>query len=153
MAILAQLPVLALLVGGVYSQTVSHAGYEFMFVVHNNQWLLTWIMIRVNLFGLANDMSIFGSAYSAFEGTNCNASYEVYPYFNSVENFEVWHEKGFNMFRLAMGWQHVQTELGGPLNETTMSAVDELVTHITSNDSVAILDIVSIVLISLYLQR
>lgn len=91
-------------------------------------------------------MSILGSAYSEFEGTNCNASYEVYPYADSIDHYEAWRAKGFNMFRLALGWQHVQTELGGPLNETTLSAVDELVTHITNDGNVAILDIVSILL-------
>ncbi|KAF5015026.1 hypothetical protein F66182_13792, partial [Fusarium sp. NRRL 66182] len=121
MSKIAHLPLLALLVGGAYSQSVSHAG--------------------VNLFGFANDMSILGSAYSEFEGTNCNASYEVYPYADSIDHYEAWRAKGFNMFRLALGWQHVQTELGGPLNETTLSAVDELVTHITNDGNVAILDI------------
>jgi endoglucanase len=92
---------------------------------------------------MANDVSIFGSAYSGFMSTNCNASYASYPYIDPISHYETWHDKGFNMFRLAMSWQHVQTELSGPLNETNIEAVDRLVERITRDGNVAILDIVS----------
>ncbi|KAL4727131.1 hypothetical protein ACLX1H_006032 [Fusarium chlamydosporum] len=40
-----------------------------------------------------------------------------------------------------MAWQHVQTSLGGNLNETNMQAVDKLVKAITDDGGQAILDI------------
>jgi hypothetical protein len=42
-----------------------------------------------------------------------------------------------------MAWQHVQTSLGGSLNETNMVAVDKLVKAITDDGGQAILDIVN----------
>lgn len=77
-------------------------------------------------------------------GTNCNASYDAYPYANSPELYESWRALDFNLFRLPMAWQHVQIGLSGQLNETTMQLVDAGVQQITSNGSVAILDIVCI---------
>ena len=96
----------------------------------------------MNLYGLANDMSILGSAYSAFQSTNCNDSYAAYPFTDATSNYTVWRDKGFNLFRLAFGWQHVQTSLGGPLNETTLESLDGMVNRITGDGNLAILDIV-----------
>ena len=87
-------------------------------------------------------MSIFGSAYSAFQGRNCNSSYMAYPFMPATSDYTVWHEKGFNMFRLAVGWQHVQSNLGGELNETTLEYLDSMVDRITEDDNTVILDIV-----------
>ncbi|KAF5985557.1 endoglucanase EG-II [Fusarium coicis] len=96
---------------------------------------------RVNLFGLANDVNILGSAYNTFLDLSCKPSYHSYPYINTVEDYKSWHDKGFNLFRIAMAWQHVQTSLGGSLNETNMEAVDKLVKAITDDGGQAILDI------------
>ncbi|KAG4271764.1 hypothetical protein FPRO04_10711 [Fusarium proliferatum] len=95
----------------------------------------------VNLFGLANDVNILGSAYNTFLDLSCKPSYHSYPYINTVEDYKSWHDKGFNLFRIAMAWQHVQTSLGGSLNETNMEAVDKLVKAITDDGGQAILDI------------
>ncbi|KAF5556496.1 endoglucanase EG-II [Fusarium napiforme] len=95
----------------------------------------------VNLFGLANDVNILGSAYNTFLDLSCKPSYHSYPYINTVEDYKSWHNKGFNLFRIAMAWQHVQTSLGGSLNETNMGAVDKLVKAITDDGGQAILDI------------
>ncbi|KAL7758766.1 hypothetical protein ACKLNR_011193 [Fusarium oxysporum f. sp. zingiberi] len=95
----------------------------------------------VNLFGLANDVNILGSAYNPFLDLSCEPSYHSYPYINTVEDYKSWHDKGFNLFRIAMAWQHVQTSLGGSLNETNMETVDELVKAITDDGGQAILDI------------
>lgn len=100
-------------------------------------------MCSVNLFGLANDVNILGSAYNTFLDLSCKPSYHSYPYINTVEDYKSWHDKGFNLFRIAMAWQHVQTSLGGSLNETNMEAVDKLVKAITDDGGQAILDIVS----------
>ncbi|KAF5667187.1 cellulase (glycosyl hydrolase family 5) domain-containing protein [Fusarium heterosporum] len=95
----------------------------------------------VNLFGLANDINILGSAYNTFLSLSCEPSYNSYPYIDTVENYESWHEKGFNLFRIAMAWQHVQVSLGGHLNETNMKAVDRIVKKVTDDGGQAILDI------------
>ncbi|EWG53437.1 hypothetical protein FVEG_11867 [Fusarium verticillioides 7600] len=95
----------------------------------------------VNLFGLANDVNILGSAYNTFLDMSCKPSYHSYPYINTVEDYKSWHDKGFNLFRIAMAWQHVQTSLGGSLNETNMEAVDKLVKAITDDGGQAIMDI------------
>ncbi|KAK2669213.1 Glycoside hydrolase, family 5 [Fusarium oxysporum f. sp. vasinfectum] len=95
----------------------------------------------VNLFGLANDVNILGSAYNTFLDLSCGPSYHSYPYINTVEDYKSWHDKSFNLFRIAMAWQHVQTSLGGSLNETNMEAVDKLVKAITDDGGQAILDI------------
>lgn len=87
-------------------------------------------------------MSIFGSAYSAFESANCNASYAAYPYVDPPEHYTAWRDLGFNMFRLPLGWQHAQVSLSGPLNETTMVAYDHLVKRITGDGNTVIIDIV-----------
>lgn len=99
--------------------------------------------MRVNLFGLANDINILGSAYNTFLSLSCGPSYNSYPYIDSIENYESWHDKGFNLFRIAVAWQHIQTSLGGSLNETNMEAVDKMVKRITDDGGQAILDIVS----------
>lgn len=101
------------------------------------------MICSVNLYGLANDISIFGSAYSGFQAADCNASYAAYPIPDTASDYEPWRQLGFNMFRLPLGWQHAQESLSGPLNETTMASLDLLIEAITSNGSVAILDIVS----------
>lgn len=88
-------------------------------------------------------MSILGSAYSSFEGTNCNASYDVYPDFDPPEHYYEWHAQGFNLFRVPVGWQHLQPSLRAPLNQTTMHGLDTLINAITGNGSTAILDVVS----------
>ncbi|KAF5690513.1 endoglucanase EG-II [Fusarium denticulatum] len=98
-------------------------------------------MSSVNLFGLANDVNILGSAYNTFLDLSCKPSYHSYPYINTVDDYKSWHDKGFNLFRIAMAWQHVQTSLGGSLNETNMEAVDKLVKAITDDGGQAILDI------------
>ncbi|KAK0390637.1 hypothetical protein NLU13_0141 [Sarocladium strictum] len=95
----------------------------------------------VNLFGLAADASIFGSAYNTFASSKCNASYDAYPYYDSTEHYEDWHKKGFNLFRIPVAWQHAQEDLGGPLNETTMGVIDSLVHAITRDGGQAIIDI------------
>ncbi|KAF5638081.1 cellulase (glycosyl hydrolase family 5) domain protein [Fusarium sp. NRRL 52700] len=95
----------------------------------------------VNLFGLANDVNILGSAYNTFLDLSCKPSYHSYPYINTIEDYKSWHDKGFNLFRIAMAWQHVQTSLGGSLNEINMEAVDKLVKAITDDGGQAILDI------------
>lgn len=96
---------------------------------------------RVNIFGLANDVSILGSAYSLFESTNCNASYAAYPYDPPIEHYTLWREKGFNLFRLPVAWQHLQTSLSAELNATTLQALDTLVDAITGNNDTAIIDV------------
>ncbi|KAF4998610.1 hypothetical protein FGRMN_2936 [Fusarium graminum] len=95
----------------------------------------------VNLFGLANDVNILGSAYNTFLSLSCEPSYNSYPYIDTVENYESWHDKGFNLFRISMAWQHVQVSLGGHLNETNMKAVDRIVKRVTDDGGQAILDI------------
>ncbi|WZH46780.1 glycoside hydrolase superfamily [Fusarium acuminatum] len=95
----------------------------------------------VNLFGLANDINILGSAYNTFLSLSCGPSYNSYPFVDSIENYESWHDKGFNLFRIAVAWQHIQTSLGGSLNETNMEAVDKMVKRITDDGGQAILDI------------
>lgn len=105
----------------------------------------------MNLYGLANDVSILGSAYSLFESGNCNASYAAYPFFNTDADYYEWRALGFNLFRLPVGWQHIQTNLSGPLNQTTLTGLDQLIETITGNDSMAIVDIVSAGLISFVL--
>ncbi|KAK6860922.1 glycoside hydrolase family 5 protein [Apiospora arundinis] len=95
----------------------------------------------VNLFGFANDVSIFGSAYNTFESSNCNASYASYPYADPVSHYEDWHQLGFNLFRAAIAWQHAQEDLGGPLNETTLRGVYSLVQAATEDGGQVILDI------------
>lgn len=97
---------------------------------------------RINLFGLANDINILGSAYNPFLSLSCEPTYRSYPYTDTVEDYKSWHDKGFNLFRIAMAWEHVQTSLGGNLNETNMQAVDKLVKAITDDGGQAILDIV-----------
>ena len=97
----------------------------------------------VNIFGLANDVNTYGSAYSAFGGFGCNASNTAYPFYDSTQHFYAWRDHGFNLFRLPIAWQHAQGTLGGPLNETTMKHYDALVDTITSNGSRAMIDIVS----------
>jgi hypothetical protein len=101
-------------------------------------------MTSVNLFGLAADVSIFGSAFNTFTSTKCNASYDAYPYYDPTSHYEDWHQKGFNLFRIPIAWQHAQEGLGGPLNQTTMSVVDMLVHSVTHDGGQAIIDIVSI---------
>ncbi|KAM0230687.1 hypothetical protein ACHAP5_011293 [Fusarium lateritium] len=95
----------------------------------------------VNLFGLANDINILGSAYNTFLDLTCEPSYDSYPYIDTIENYESWHQRGFNLFRIAIAWQHAQTSLGGSLNETNMKAVDKMVKRITDDGGQAILDI------------
>ncbi|KAM0354874.1 hypothetical protein ACHAPU_000710 [Fusarium lateritium] len=95
----------------------------------------------VNLFSLANDVDILGSTYNTFLSLSCEPTYNSYPYIDTIENYEAWHEKGFNLFRIAMAWQHVQTSLGGGLNETNMETVDRIVKRVTDDGGQAILDI------------
>ncbi|XWW99274.1 hypothetical protein V2A60_007283 [Cordyceps javanica] len=95
----------------------------------------------VNLFGLANDVSIFGSAYTSFASGNCEPTFASYPYLDDLSHYETWRQEGFNLFRIAVAWQHAQDELGGALNETNMRHVDKLVDAITGDGGKAILDI------------
>lgn len=97
---------------------------------------------RVNLFGLANDVSILGSAYTKFTSQSCNATYESYPYIDPVSHYHDWKASGFNLYRVAVAWQHAQDELGGPLNETNLAGVDALVDAVTGDGGQVILDIV-----------
>lgn len=76
--------------------------------------------------------------------SNCNASYLAYPFYDTIEHYQVWHEKGFNLFRIPIAWQHAQEDLGGPLNETSMAVVDTLVHAIAKDGGQAIIDIVSL---------
>ncbi|KAJ6789533.1 hypothetical protein PWT90_03114 [Aphanocladium album] len=95
----------------------------------------------INLFGLANDVSIFGSAYTSFINLECEPTFDSYPFLDDLSHYEAWKQEGFNLFRTAIAWQHAQTELGGALNETNMQHVDKLVDAITDDGGKAILDI------------
>lgn len=124
-----------------------------MMLILNLACLVTWLafpltsnagkvgLTGVNLPGLAFDMSIFGSAFSKFESSNCNASYAAYSSVDPPGHYEEWWQAGMNAFRIPFGWQHIQQSLGGPLNTTTLVSLDRLVDQITSNGSVAILDL------------
>lgn len=83
--------------------------------------------------------------------TKCEPSYESYPFLDGISHYHSWKQQGFNLFRIAIAWQHAQVELGGALNETNMVAVDKLVTAITGDGGKVILDIVSIFNCDLYM--
>lgn len=95
----------------------------------------------VNLFGLSNSSSVFGTAFTTFESPVCEPDYTAGPYLDPPEHFWAYRDLGFNTFRLPIAWQHAQTKLNGPLNETIMSGFDSLIKTITSNGSTAIIDI------------
>ncbi|PWI68021.1 hypothetical protein PCL_02422 [Purpureocillium lilacinum] len=95
----------------------------------------------VNLFGLANDISILGSAFNPLVSTACHPTNTSYPYIDDVSHYKSWRDRGFNLFRIAIAWQHAQTELGGSLNETNMRGVDKLIEAITGDGGQAIIDI------------
>ncbi|KAF4442943.1 Endoglucanase EG-II [Fusarium austroafricanum] len=83
----------------------------FLFAAHTAiashvQW------VGVNLFRLANDVNILGSAYNTFLSLSCEPKYNSYPYISTEKEYKPWHDKCFNLFRIAMAWQHVQTSLG-----------------------------------------
>lgn len=77
----------------------------------------------------------------------CEPTYQSYPFLDDVSHYEAWRKEGFNLFRIAIAWQHAQTELGGALNETNLQAVDTLVDAITGDGNTAIIDIVCLLLL------
>ncbi|KAK2616241.1 hypothetical protein QQS21_000876 [Conoideocrella luteorostrata] len=95
----------------------------------------------VNLFGLANDVSIMGSAYTSFVSTDCKPTYKSYPYLDDVSHYKEWRDKGFNLFRIAIAWQHAQEDLFGALNETNIAHVEELVEAVHRDGNTAIINI------------
>ncbi|KAF7586221.1 Phosphotransferase enzyme, partial [Aspergillus hancockii] len=96
----------------------------------------------VNLIGLAADASLLGTAYTEFTSTSCGSKQTSYPYLDPPELYYAWRELGFNLIRLPVVWGHIQDGLNGPLNETTLAGLDNLVNTITGNGSTVILDIV-----------
>lgn len=98
-------------------------------------------MTSVNLIGLAADASLLGTVYTSFESTSCGGEQTSYPYLDPLELYWEWRDLGFNMIRLPVAWGHIQDGLNGPLNQTTLSGLDNLVNIITSNGSTVILDI------------
>lgn len=72
----------------------------------------------------------------------CEPTHESHPFHDDVSHYVSWKQEGFNLFRIAIAWQHAQTELGGQLNETSMQSVDAMVDAITQDGGKAILDIV-----------
>lgn len=67
----------------------------------------------------------------------------MYPYPDSPDLYFAWRNLGFNLIRLPVAWGYIQDGLQGPLNETTLGELDNLVNIITSNGSTVILDLVS----------
>ncbi|KAF2168251.1 glycoside hydrolase family 5 protein [Zasmidium cellare ATCC 36951] len=120
---------------------VSLAGQVFAIRPLQNAYLPSDKSPSVNIIGLAWDMSVLGSAFSEFEATNCNASYDVYPYYDPPEHYTEWRAQGFNLFRVPVGWQHLQDDLRSELNQTTLQHLDGLIDAITNDGSTAILDV------------
>lgn len=55
-------------------------------------------------------------------------------------NTEYYLEKGFNIFRVPFIWGRLQPKLSGPLDETAMLGLDQMVRRITSAGAVIVLD-------------
>lgn len=75
--------------------------------------------------------------------SKCEPTFDSNPYLDDLSHYESWKQEGFNLFRIAIAWQHAQVDLGGALDETNMQHVDKLVGTITRDGGKAILDIVS----------
>jgi endoglucanase len=55
-------------------------------------------------------------------------------------NLQYYLGKGFNIFRIPFKWDRLQPTLGGPLDETAMQGLDELVRVATTAGAIAVLD-------------
>ncbi|KAL4896567.1 hypothetical protein BDV59DRAFT_108827 [Aspergillus ambiguus] len=71
----------------------------------------------------------------------CGDKQTSYPYLDPPSLYWSWRHLGFSLIRLPVAWGHIQTKLGGPLNETTLAGLDNLVDIITGNGSTVILDL------------
>ncbi|OAA52977.1 Glycoside hydrolase, subgroup, catalytic core [Cordyceps fumosorosea ARSEF 2679] len=71
---------------------------------------------KIQWAGLANDVSVFGSTYTS-------------------------SQQDFNLFCIAIAWQHAQTEPGKVLNETNMHTLTSSSTQLPGDGGKAIIDI------------
>lgn len=78
--------------------------------------------------------------YASFGGDPA-AQYGTYWHFDSQTSFDYLAARGVKLIRLPIGWEHIQTSLGGPLNTTAFGYVTAALDRIGAAGMTAIVDL------------